>query len=141
MPETMTTTSFLFVYGTLMKGFQADWPSKVGARLVGRGKISAKLYDLGDYPGAVYVPGDSGPYVKGELYQLRNPELANGILDQYEEFFPGQPDKSLFVRTVATVRLEEGRREKAWVYFYNRPVDEARFIPSGDYRDKVSARG
>ncbi len=124
-----------------MKGFQEDWQTRVGARLVGRGKINGKLYDLGEYPAVIRVQSDSGEYVKGELYQVRDADLATRILDRYEEFFPGQPDKSLFVRTVATVRLEDGRREKAWVYFYNRSVDEARFIPSGDYRDKVSARG
>lgn len=135
-----TTTNFLFVYGTLMKGFQEDWQTKVGARLLGRGIINGKLYDLGEFPGAICAAGDSGEYVKGELYQVRDAALATRILDQFEEFFPRQPHKSLFVRIIAPVTLEDGRRENAWVYVYNQPVDESRLVPSGDYRDNFARR-
>lgn len=135
-----TTTNFLFVYGTLMKGFQEDWQTKVGARLLGRGIINGKLYDLGEFPGAICAAGDSGEYVKGELYQVRDAALATRILDQFEEFFPRQPHKSLFVRIIAPVTLEDGRRENAWVYVYNQPVDESRLVPSGDYRNNFARR-
>lgn len=135
-----TTTHFLFVYGTLMKGFQEDWQTKVGARLVGRGRISGKLYDLGEYPGAIRAAADSGEYVRGELYEVKDAELATGILDRFEEFFPRRPRRSLFVRIIAPVTLEDGRRENAWVYVYNQPVDETRLVPSGDYRDNFARR-
>ncbi len=130
----------MFVYGTLMKGLEGDWQNKVGARLVGRGRVKGKLYDLGEYPGAVYTPGESDEYVKGELYEVNDPELATRILDRYEEFFPTQPHRSLFVRTVAPVLLEDGRRENAWVYVYNQPVDEANLIPGGDYRERTTKK-
>ncbi len=138
MASSAVTTHFFFVYGTLMKGCQEDWQAEVGARLVGRGRINAKLYDLGDYPGAVCISSESGEYVKGELYQVKDSELATRILDRYEEFFPAQPHNSLFVRTIAPVILEDGRREYAWVYVYNQPVDEAKLIPGGDYRDRTT---
>jgi len=140
MAPRSATTHFVFVYGTLMKGFQEDWQTKVGARLLGRGRISGKLYDLGEYPGAICAAGDSGEYVKGELYEVKDPELATSILDQFEEFFPRRPHKSLFVRIIAPVTLEDGRRENAWVYVYNQPVDETRLVPSGDYRDNFARR-
>jgi len=140
MADRAVSTRFLFVYGTLMKGFQEDWQTQVGARLVATGRINGKLYDLGEYPGAVCAASDSGQYVKGELYELIDPDLATSILDQFEEFFPGQPHKSLFLRIIAPVTLEDGRRQNAWVYVYNKPVDETKLVPSGDYRDKFAGR-
>ena len=134
------TTHFLFVYGTLMKGFREDWQKKLGARLVGRGRINGRLYDLGEYPGAKCSAADSGEYVKGELYELGDPELAIKALDRYEEFLPDRPRSSLFVRTAAPVTLEDGRTESAWVYIYNRPVDEKKLVPRGDYRDVITSR-
>jgi gamma-glutamylcyclotransferase (GGCT)/AIG2-like uncharacterized protein YtfP len=124
-----------------MKGFAEDWQEKVAAELVGRGSINAKLYDLGDYPGATPVDGNHREHLRGELYRLSNLELATSILDEYEEFLPSQPDESLFVRALVAVTLDNGRKENAWAYFYNRAVDEAKLIPSGDYRDKALLSG
>jgi len=123
-----------------MKGFQEDWQTEVGARFVGRGRINGKLYDLGEYPGAICAASDSRQYVRGELYEVRDPELATGILDRFEEFFPRQPHKSLFVRIIAPVTLEDGRMKNAWVYVYNQSVDETRLIPGGDYRHNFATR-
>lgn len=123
-----------------MKGFKEGWQTKVGARLVGKGKMKGRLYDLGEYPGAVYDSTDFGEYVRGELYEVKNSDRAIRTLDRYEEFFPRQPHKSLFVRIVAPVTLEDGRRENAWVYVYNRPVEDTKLVPSGDYRDRFASR-
>ena len=108
---------------------------KVRATLVGRGSIRAKLYDLGDYPGARQNGASSARQVKGELYRLRDAQNAIRLLDEYEEFFPGEPRRSLFVRRRTQVALEDGGTRIAWVYLYNRPVDESRLIPNGDYRN------
>jgi gamma-glutamylcyclotransferase (GGCT)/AIG2-like uncharacterized protein YtfP len=124
-----------------MKGFAEDWQEKVAAELVGRGSVNAKLYDLGDYPGAIPVDGSSREQVRGELYRLSDPQFAIRILDEYEEFLPSQPGESFFVRALVVVTLDNGRKENAWAYFYNRAVDEAKLIPSGDYRDKALLRG
>lgn len=133
------STKFLFVYGTLMKGFRDNWQARVGARLVGHGCITGKLYDLGDYPGAV-SSGDKEDLVKGELYELNEPVPAMKILDEYEEFSPAQPEKSLFVRRVVPVTMRDRSRKKAWAYFYNRDVGGAHYIPEGDYRDRIPTR-
>jgi gamma-glutamylcyclotransferase (GGCT)/AIG2-like uncharacterized protein YtfP len=121
-----------------MKGFEEDWQHRVGARLVGRGRISGRLYDLGEYPAAVATESDSGECVKGELYAVRDVDLATKMLDEVEEFFPQQRHKSLFRRILLPVTLDDGRRQAAWVYVYNRPINEARLVPSGDYRDRVA---
>lgn len=130
----ITGHPFLFVYGTLMRGFHEDLQEKVGGKLIGKGTIRAKLYDLGDYPGARLAGNSSESFVKGELYQLGDPERASRVLDEYEDYFPSEPRKSLFIRQLVTVTLEDGRKRRAWTYLYNRPVDNAKLIPSGNYR-------
>ena len=125
---------FLFVYGTLLRDFASleSWQRRVQAEFVGRGRIKGKLYDLGEYPGAIT---DSEHRVRGEVYELRNPGEAVKLLDEYEEFFPLHPERSLFVRTVTPVVMDDGREMEAWAYFYNGQVDESKLIAGGDYRD------
>jgi gamma-glutamylcyclotransferase (GGCT)/AIG2-like uncharacterized protein YtfP len=131
---------FLFVYGTLMQGFHGELQRRVRAELTGVGTIRAKLYDLGSFPGAKLSGNGPGHQVKGELYRLDDLEGATRFLDDYEEYYPSRPQKSLFIRELVPVTLEGVGRRAAWAYFYNRPVDEARLIPSGDYRDRVGER-
>jgi gamma-glutamylcyclotransferase (GGCT)/AIG2-like uncharacterized protein YtfP len=130
---------YFFAYGTLMRDFDGQWQKNVGANLIGIGWITARLYYVGDYPGAKLADPGSGYSVKGELYKVRDLDRALKILDKYEEFLPSAPAKSLFVRDLVPVKMERGRTRSAWVYLYNRTVDESRLIPSGDYRDWVSA--
>jgi gamma-glutamylcyclotransferase (GGCT)/AIG2-like uncharacterized protein YtfP len=120
-----------------MRGLREDRQRRAGAEFVGSGTIRANLYDLGGYPGARVLGAEPGRRVSGELYRLRRPELALKILDQYEEFFPLKPNKSLFVRKLVSVTLEDGRRKRAWAYLYNRGIAGAKLIPSGRYRDGV----
>jgi gamma-glutamylcyclotransferase (GGCT)/AIG2-like uncharacterized protein YtfP len=135
--QSLNVPAYLFVYGTLMGGQREDVLGEVGAKFVGRGTIRAKLYDLGQYPGA---KSDQRHQVRGELYRLTDPEKAITLLDEYEEFVVDERRKSLFVRDRALVTLEDGRTRTAWVYLYNRPVDESQFMPSGDYRDRARER-
>ena len=140
MPSAAKTTPLLFVYGTLMKGFREAWQRKVGADFVGQGTIKAHLYDFDKYPGAKDSRADPGQRVRGELYRLRDPELALEMLDRYEDFFPLEPKKSLFIRKSVPVTLDNGRRKRSWVYIYNRAVARAKLIPSGSYRDSATSR-
>ena len=130
---------FLFVYGTLLRGFASleSWQRRVRAEFAGRGRIKGKLYDLGEYPGAIT---DSEHLVRGELYELRNPGNAVKILDEYEWYSPLHPERSLFVRAVTPVVMDNGGEKEAWVYFYNGQVDERKLIAGGDYRGKSKPR-
>jgi gamma-glutamylcyclotransferase (GGCT)/AIG2-like uncharacterized protein YtfP len=136
----MMSHAFLFAYGTLMRGFPEYLQEKVQAKFLGEGSIRARLYNLGDYPGARLAGNSSDNFVKGELYQLGDPERSIKALDRYEDYFPSAPDKSLFIRELVMVTLESGRKRRAWTYLYNRPAGDAELIPSGNYRDLVQAR-
>ena len=132
-------TKLLFVYGTLLKGQHEDWQQRVGAHLVGRGRINGKLYNLGEFPGAL-ANSDPRCQVEGEVYCLDDINHATRILDEYEEYHPSHPEKSLFIRREVPVVMEDGTGKRAWVYLYNGPVNESDLILSGNYRERASIR-
>jgi gamma-glutamylcyclotransferase (GGCT)/AIG2-like uncharacterized protein YtfP len=130
----------VFFYGTLMTGFDRRRRAGVDdhlAEFVGRGTISAELYDLGIYPAAVPAPDGR---VWGEVYRMRDKDKALAGLDGIEGYSADDPDRSLYIRQLVDVQLTDGRREKAWVYFYNAPLGRAERIPSGDYLAHVKVR-
>ena len=101
-------------------------------------KLDEADYDFGDYPGAVLDPS-SRTIVHGELVALPSDERILEVLDRYEEFYPANPKRSLFVRTKAKVRMANGSRREGWIYVYNRPPGDAKLVRGGDYlRSKVA---
>jgi gamma-glutamylcyclotransferase (GGCT)/AIG2-like uncharacterized protein YtfP len=129
----MAKSNMLFVYGTLRRGFALHGAlQRSGAKLEGKGRIRARLFDLGDYPGAVPAI-KSTDFVEGELYQLDSPSKQLSVLDGIEEFDPKRAKTSLFRRRLVSVRLASGRKTKAWAYFLNRRPRHARLVPHGDY--------
>ena len=125
-------TDRIFVYGTLMAGFDRRRRAGIDTRMhfVGRGWIQAALYDLGLFPAAIPAPEGR---VAGELYEVTDDPSVLVKLDEIEGFRPSEPDTSLYLRAQVTVTLEDGRQEPAWVYFYNAPLGQGQLIESGDY--------
>jgi len=125
-------TDRIFVYGTLMAGFDRRRRAGIDTRMhfVGRGWIQAALYDLGLFPAAIPAPDRR---VVGELYEVTDDPSVLAKLDEIEGFRPSEPDTSLYLRAQVTVTLEDGRQEAAWVYFYNAPLGQGQLIESGDY--------
>lgn len=119
-----------FVYGTLRPGevnhdafLRGRTVAEEPARLDG-----AVLYDGPGYPYAVEEPGT----VHGELITARPEEYARllTVLDELEEYTPGDP-RSLYERVAReTVRTADGARLRAWVYLAAPPV-AARLRASG----------
>ncbi|HSL21913.1 MAG TPA: gamma-glutamylcyclotransferase family protein [Vicinamibacterales bacterium] len=133
-------TDLVFFYGTLMTGFDRRHRAGIDEHLadfVGRGTISAELFDLGIYPAA--VPAPEG-HVWGEVYRMKDADKALSGLDEIEGYRPDDPDRSLYVREKVDVKLTDGRTEQAWVYFYNAPLGRAERIPSGDYLAHIKVR-
>lgn len=130
---------YLFVYGTLLEDFA---PKEIAAaqeqlKYVGAGFINGRLYDLGEYPGAVLEP-DGRNKVFGKIYELPSDAKILKALDEYEEFFPRKRRQSLFIRKQTSVGRTNKKPIKAWVYEYNRDVRSSPIIRSGDY-SKVAA--
>jgi len=130
----------LFLYGTLLPGDATGETSQIvgGLKRVGLATVRGRLYDFGDYPGAV-LDRSAKTSIKGELFELPNDDSALDALDDYEEFNRTDQKNSLFVRTRTVARLHDGRRLDAWIYVYNRDPGTARLIASGDYSESKAA--
>ncbi len=123
----------VFVYGTLRKGFPLHSVlRKHGVRELREGSIRAKLFDLGEFPGAVISTGTTDR-VEGEVYELLRPELQIRELDAAEDCDPTDEENSLFVRQQTEVRMKDGTRMLAWAYFLPHKPTKGREIQSGDY--------
>jgi len=127
----------LFVYGSLL-----DSDNEFGhylihnADLVGPALFKGRLYDCGEYPGA--LAEDNGYDIKGSIYRLRNETTALAVLDDYEGFGPDQEQPNLFVREPTAVSSNNQTIE-CWIYLYNLSVEGLTEITSGDYLAHVKA--
>ena len=132
-------SELVFFYGTLMTPFHRIGRIRINHHLapVGRGCISAALFDLGIYPAA--VPASEGQ-VWGEVYEATQPFMVLQALDELEGYRPGEPEASLYNRMLTPVTLEDGRVVHAWAYFYNAPLGRAIRIESGDYLEHMKVR-
>ena len=105
-------TDLVFFYGTLMSGFKRPGRARLDRALkpIGRGSITAALFDLGIYPAA--VPATDG-HVWGEVHQMLEPADALATLDEIEGFSPKAPDASLYRRVEIPVTFTDGRQVQA----------------------------
>lgn len=121
------------MYGTLRRGQALHGELlRAGAEFVDVGRIRGRLYDLGEYPGAVSSATESEE-ILGELYRLDEPGEQLEMLDAIEEYEPEHPELSLFVRRRTEVWRTSGGKVRAWVYFLPGAPDGARLILGGDY--------
>ena len=129
----MDTNNYLFVYGTLLDDDnEFALYLKNNCSYYAEGRFKGRLYDIGEYPGA--VADDSGGYVYGSIYVLDNDEVLVR-LDDYEGFGEEQEQPNLFVREIIAVETDKGLID-CEVYLYNLSVDGLRVIDGGDYRKK-----
>lgn len=127
-------SAYLFVYGTLLPERVPYGVADAVKRLryVGRASTQGRLYDLGEYPGAI-LDVDSRMKIMGRVFALPEGEDVLKSLDEYEGFNPQDRESSLFAREQATIKLEDGQSLLCWIYVYNRDVGRAKLISDGDY--------
>jgi gamma-glutamylcyclotransferase (GGCT)/AIG2-like uncharacterized protein YtfP len=110
----------IVVYGLLRRGARMS-NLLGGAEFKGEVVLPGyRLYDLGDYPGA--VPGEGA--IVGELYELASPAVLE-LLDEAERV---EADPPLYRRV-----LVEAGGAPAWLYLWAGPVDSSARITSGDW--------
>jgi gamma-glutamylcyclotransferase (GGCT)/AIG2-like uncharacterized protein YtfP len=150
-PQAPDSRRLLFTYGTLMltTGIaEVDEAMRKAGKSLGRAYIHGRVYDLGDYPGAVPIEPDGSedaPKVWGHLLLLDDPAALFAVIDPYEGFEEGNPSGSEFVRALASVTLadknKEGKGFLSQVYYYNFPLGGREPIASGDYLAHWKAKG
>jgi gamma-glutamylcyclotransferase (GGCT)/AIG2-like uncharacterized protein YtfP len=131
MTKSDTGFELVFVYGTLRRGGSNAFRMEA-AEFVGRGRMEGRLHVISWYPGLVV--GHGSGWVVGELYRVTPEHL--GALDAFEGISAGEVEGAEYRRVVVPVLLEGAIFEEsveAWAYEWTGPVDEERWIPSGDW--------
>lgn len=110
----------LFVYGTLMRGFDHPMAKLLSrsAEFSGEARCQGRLYLVKHYPGLV-LSNDPGDVVVGELYRLRQPYELLREFDMYEACGEGFAEPTEYIRQMLPVRLDDGAASQAWTYLYN----------------------
>ncbi|HYS91168.1 MAG TPA: gamma-glutamylcyclotransferase family protein [Bradyrhizobium sp.] len=124
----------LFVYGTLMRGFDHPMAQLLSrsADFIGEARCQGRLYLVKQYPGLV-LSGDPADVVFGELYRLRAPGELLREFDMYEACGEGFAEPTEYVRQMLPVTSEGRSVDEAWTYLYNWPVAHLPRIASGRF--------
>ena len=124
----------LFVYGTLMRGFDHPMAQLLSrsADFLGTATCRGRLYRIKHYPGLV-LSDDAGDIVFGELYRLRERDALLAEFDMYEACGEGFAEPTEYIRRMLDVTQEDGSPGEAWTYVYNWPVTGLPRITSGKF--------
>ncbi len=138
---TSKTKNYLFVYGTLRKGFKHSFLSHIAddMEFVGTGAVIAAMFDIGEYP-AIVPTKDKNVFVEGDVFEIKNTLKVFEILDEYEGFYQNDIEKSEYLRKKSLVRLEKGNNLFAWVYWYNFPVVGKQKIINTNYLEYLQQK-
>lgn len=130
----MADTDFLFVYGTLKKGFQNETASYLHStqEFAGSGFFYGVMVRISYYPGAVYLP-EKESKVHGHLFRIRDQkedlfarlDFYEGVGDQFAK--PGE-----FIRSVVPVFMDE-KKIPAYTYLLNKDHRVFQQIESGHF--------
>jgi gamma-glutamylcyclotransferase (GGCT)/AIG2-like uncharacterized protein YtfP len=128
------TSDLLFVYGTLMRGFDNPMAQLLtrSADYLGQATCRGRLYRVKHYPGLV-LSDAADDLVHGELFRLRHVEEMLREFDMYEACGEGFAEPTQYVRKMLPVAREDGVAAEAWTYIYNWPVAQLARIESGRF--------
>ena len=125
-------TNQLFIYGSLLQtDNEFGRYLKQHATLYKQGRFKGKLFDVGEYPGAVANP-NSEYYVYGSILTLDDPEKSLEYIDDYEGFGEDQLQPNLFIRQLLDIETAD-ENIKCWVYLYDHSIVNLHQIVSGNY--------
>jgi gamma-glutamylcyclotransferase (GGCT)/AIG2-like uncharacterized protein YtfP len=124
----------LFVYGTLMRGFNHPMATLLqrSSDFIGEARCQGRLHRVKHYPGLVRSD-DAEDVVFGEVYRLRQPAELLREFDMYEACGEGFAEPTEYIRQVMPVTLGDGAISEAWTYLYNWPVAGLPRIASGRF--------
>ena len=127
----------LFVYGTLMRGFDHPMARLLSrsADFIGEARCQGRLYLVKHYPGLV-LSDDPTDVVFGELYRLHQPRELLREFDMYEACGEGFAAPTEYIRQTLQVTRDGQAADEAWTYVYNWPVTRLPRIASGRFMER-----
>jgi gamma-glutamylcyclotransferase (GGCT)/AIG2-like uncharacterized protein YtfP len=127
------TTDRLFVYGTLMRGYDHPMARLLAmhADFLGEASCRGRLVLVRHYPGLLLSDAPTD-LVHGELFRLRACEELLRELDMYEACGEGFSEPTEYLRRLVEVTTD-GAVTQAWTYVYNWPVIGLPLIESGRF--------
>jgi gamma-glutamylcyclotransferase (GGCT)/AIG2-like uncharacterized protein YtfP len=127
-------SDLLFVYGTLMRGFDHPMARLLAGHADCLGEVTCRgrLVLVKHYPGLL-LSDAVADVVHGELFRLRVPDELLRELDMYEACGEGFPQPTEYLRELIEVTQPDGATRKAWTYLYNWPVTDLPRIVSGRF--------
>ena len=130
------TSDRLFVYGTLMRGFDHPMARLLGAHadFLGSATCRGRLFLIKHYPGLVLSEA-AADIVHGELFSLHATDELLREFDMYEACGEGFPEPTEYLRKLIAVTRADGTTEEAWTYVYNWPITGLPQIESGRFLD------
>ena len=133
---------YLFVYGTLRKECGSPFYKAHAEEMewIGSGEIDGRLFDIGEYPGALPGLNEEDSVILGDVFRLRQPKECLQLLDQYENYDPLNREGSEYVRGEVSVRMEGGKQLRAWIYWYNGSLVEKKTIREKDYLNYLNKK-
>ncbi|MEQ8241168.1 MAG: gamma-glutamylcyclotransferase family protein [Cyclobacteriaceae bacterium] len=122
----------LFTYGYLQTKYQRIKNAPYfKARSLGDAFFLGHLYEVNDYPGAVYT-GKAEDKVYGEVFELFDAKDLI-ILDNYEMAQPTVTVDAEYCRRIRKIEVLDGQFLDCWVYEYTLATKTLRKISSGKY--------
>jgi gamma-glutamylcyclotransferase (GGCT)/AIG2-like uncharacterized protein YtfP len=124
----------LFVYGTLMRGFDHPMARLLSsnADFLGQARCRGRLYLVKHYPGLL-LSEDASDVAFGELFRLRERDALLREFDMYEACGEGFAEPTEYVRRTINVTFGDGAVSEAWTHIYNWPVTDLPRIASGRF--------
>lgn len=123
---------FLFVYGTLLQpGNEFAGYLNKHRKFISNGKVKGRLYDIGEYPGAVIDKADEY-FIYGAIFMMDDPETILKVVDDYEGIGELYNHPQEYIREQVDILTDNGNIN-CWMYLYNLPVSTYQQIINGDY--------
>ncbi len=112
--ERTMTSDLLFVYGTLMRGFDHPMAQLLSrsADFMGEARCRGRLYLVKHYPGLV-LSDDADDVVFGELFRLRQPAELLREFDMYEACGEGFAEPTEYIRRMLPVTRDGDAAERS----------------------------
>lgn len=132
-----------FVYGTLRNGF-GNYEHLLKGNTIKEipATIKGKMYSVsksGGFP-CVVAGNDT---IKGELMYIKEDRYWSVMrnLDILEGYDYKNEQRSMYLRRLKEVTLENGEKVLAWVYIWKGEVKKDLYVKSGDWKQYMMVKG